>query len=69
MSLSLTKLAQFQGRPGPLLLVIMDGVGIGKRDESDGVFMAHPKTLNSLMESPLYTKLQAHGDGCRNAFR
>jgi 2,3-bisphosphoglycerate-independent phosphoglycerate mutase len=61
MSLSLTKLEQFQGRPGPLLLIVMDGVGIGKRDESDGVFMAQPKTLNSLMGSALYTQLQAHG--------
>ncbi len=61
MSLSLSKLAKFQGRPGPVLLIIMDGVGIGKRDASDAVFLAQPATLNSLMESKLYTKLQAHG--------
>jgi 2,3-bisphosphoglycerate-independent phosphoglycerate mutase len=39
----------------------MDGVGIGKHDESDGVFMAHPATLNSLMGSAMYAQLQAHG--------
>ncbi|MGO8676792.1 MAG: 2,3-bisphosphoglycerate-independent phosphoglycerate mutase [Limisphaerales bacterium] len=61
MSLSLSKLDRFHGRPGPLLLIIMDGVGIGKRDESDGVFLAQPKNLNSLMASALYTQLRAHG--------
>jgi 2,3-bisphosphoglycerate-independent phosphoglycerate mutase len=61
MSLELSKLPQFKGRQGPLLLVIMDGVGIGKRDESDGVFQAKPAVLNSLMASPLYVQLRAHG--------
>jgi 2,3-bisphosphoglycerate-independent phosphoglycerate mutase len=61
MSLELQKLPGFHGRPGPLLLIVMDGVGIGKRDESDAVFQAKPATLNSLMASPLYTQLRAHG--------
>jgi 2,3-bisphosphoglycerate-independent phosphoglycerate mutase len=39
----------------------MDGVGIGKRDESDGVFLARPGNLNSLMGTALYTQLRAHG--------
>jgi 2,3-bisphosphoglycerate-independent phosphoglycerate mutase len=61
MSLSLSKLSQFNGRPGPVLLVIMDGVGIGKRDESDAVYLAQPVNLNALMKAPLYTQLRAHG--------
>ncbi|MBF0531843.1 MAG: 2,3-bisphosphoglycerate-independent phosphoglycerate mutase [Candidatus Omnitrophica bacterium] len=61
MSLTLKKLDNFQGRPGPLLLIIMDGVGIGKQDASDGVFMARPACLNGLMQSGLYACLQAHG--------
>jgi len=57
----LPRLANFSVRPGPVLLIIMDGVGLGKRDESDGVFMARPECLNKLFNSPLYTQLQAHG--------
>ena len=63
----------FPGRPGPLLLVIMDGVGIGKRDDSDGVFRAKTPVLDQLTRGwdgaagreatapPFYTTLQAHG--------
>ena len=60
-SLELKKLSNFSGRPGPLLLIIMDGVGIGKRDDSDGVFLAKPPCLDELMKSKLYTQLKAHG--------
>ncbi len=59
--LILNKIKGFHPRKGPLLLVILDGVGIGKRDESDGVFMAHTPCLDRLMEGDLYTTLQAHG--------
>ena len=59
--LSLKKLTEFHGRKGPLLLIILDGVGIGKRDASDGVFMARTPCLDRLMKSPLYTTLKAHG--------
>lgn len=44
-----------------MLLVIMDGVGIGKRDDSDGVFLAKTPCLEALMQSKLYTPLKAHG--------
>ena len=60
-SLELKKLGHFSGRPGPLLLVIMDGVGIGKQDDSDGVFLAKTPCLDELMKSKLYTQLKAHG--------
>lgn len=59
--LLLKKLKKFSGRRGPLLLIILDGVGIGKRDASDGVFMARTPCLDRLMKSPLYTTLKAHG--------
>ncbi|MFA5261660.1 MAG: 2,3-bisphosphoglycerate-independent phosphoglycerate mutase [Candidatus Omnitrophota bacterium] len=58
---SLKKLKNFHGRPGPLLLIIMDGIGLGKQDESDGVFMAKTPVLDRLFKSELYTTLQAHG--------
>lgn len=44
-----------------MLLIILDGVGIGKRDVSDGVFRARTPCLDRLMKSPLYTTLKAHG--------
>ncbi len=61
MSLELKKLPNFSGRPGPLLLIIMDGVGIGKHDDSDGVFLAKTPCLDELMKSEFYTQLKAHG--------
>lgn len=61
MPYQLKKLSQFHGRPGPLLLIILDGVGIGKRDESDGVFLAKTPCLDELMKGELYTTLKAHG--------
>jgi len=57
----LKRLEKFQGRPGPLLLIIMDGIGIGKQDESDGVYMARTPVLDELLRQDLYTVLQAHG--------
>ena len=59
--MKLNKVKGFQPRKGPLFLIILDGVGIGKRDESDGVFMARTPCLDRLMEGELYTTLQAHG--------
>jgi len=61
MSFELKKLSNFSGRPGPLMLVVMDGIGIGKRDDSDGVFLAKTPCLDELMKSKLYTELRAHG--------
>lgn len=59
--LRLEKLPHYAPFPGPVVFVIMDGVGIGKRDESDGVYMAYTPTLDALFTEPLYTQLKAHG--------
>ncbi|MCF6269472.1 MAG: 2,3-bisphosphoglycerate-independent phosphoglycerate mutase [Melioribacteraceae bacterium] len=61
MELKLNKLENFAGSKGPLLLVIMDGVGFGKKDESDAVYLAKTPNLDKLLESRLQTKLTAHG--------
>ena len=61
MELKLKKLNNFTPRKGPLLLIIMDGVGIGKEDESNAVYMANTPCLDKLFKSKLYTELQAHG--------
>ena len=47
--------------PGPVVLIIMDGVGLGSRDERDGVFMAHTPVLDGLLQQKLMVSLQAHG--------
>lgn len=48
-------------RKGPVVLVIMDGVGFGKYKEGDAVAEAKTATLSSLYESAPWTKLKAHG--------
>ena len=59
--LQLDRLTPYTEFPGPVVLVIMDGVGIGKQDESDGVFLAYTPTLDRLFAEPVYTQLAAHG--------
>lgn len=51
----------FPGRPGPMCLIVMDGIGIGKQDDSNAVFVAKTPTLDKLFGAKLYTQLQAHG--------
>jgi 2,3-bisphosphoglycerate-independent phosphoglycerate mutase len=59
--LSLKKLAGYKPFPGPVVTVIMDGVGIGPQDESDGVAMAYTPVLDKLLEGDLVCRLKAHG--------
>ncbi len=47
--------------PGPVVAVIMDGIGIGPQDESDGVYVSYTPTLDALMQEPLMLQLKAHG--------
>ena len=65
MSLKLEPLIDLLPRNGPLVLIIMDGVGIGKKDKGDCVYNASLPNLNSLIEwskkYSLYTQLKAHG--------
>lgn len=59
--LQLARLPGYHAFPGPVVLVIMDGVGLGKRDESDGVFLANTPVLDELLAEPLFVALKAHG--------
>jgi 2,3-bisphosphoglycerate-independent phosphoglycerate mutase len=61
MKLELKRLENFTPRKGPLVLIIMDGVGIGKQDETNAVYVAKTPCLDSLFKSKLSTTLQAHG--------
>lgn len=57
----LKKLSWFRGRRGPLLLIIMDGVGIGKQGEENALFVAETPNLDALFRRSLFAELQAHG--------
>jgi len=61
MGLHLQRLDKFSGRKGPLLLIIMDGIGIGKPYAGNAVYCANTPTFDKLFSSPLFTTLQAHG--------
>ncbi|MBZ5641037.1 MAG: 2,3-bisphosphoglycerate-independent phosphoglycerate mutase [Acidobacteriia bacterium] len=47
--------------PGPVLLVVLDGIGIGRRDEWDAVALARTPTLDALMARSPSRLLKAHG--------
>jgi 2,3-bisphosphoglycerate-independent phosphoglycerate mutase len=51
----------FPGRPGPLLVVIMDGVGLGVGDEGDAVHLARTPVLDELWRDHPHLALRAHG--------
>ena len=61
----LNKLSTFTGRPGPLLLIVMDGVGIGEKNDGNAVHLAKPTNLIKLeklcRERNLFCQLKAHG--------
>ncbi len=57
----LKPLPGFTPSNGPVVTVILDGIGIGSRDERDGVFVSHTPVLDQLFSEPLYTQLKAHG--------
>jgi len=59
--LSLRTLPSFSGRPGPLLLVIADGVGVAPPGPSNAVTEADTPVLDQLCAGELYTELAAHG--------
>ena len=61
MSLALSKHPSFAGRPGPVLLVIADGVGIAPAGPSNAISLAETPVLDRLMGGELFTPLAAHG--------
>ena len=57
----LKKLSQFNGVPGPVLTIVMDGVGIAPDTEANAVAGAYTPTLDMLMAKYPMVKLKAHG--------
>ncbi len=58
---TLKKHEQFPGVPGPVVVAVMDGVGIGRQDESDAVWLARTPELDRLKKSTPTRSLRAHG--------
>ncbi|MBD3385364.1 2,3-bisphosphoglycerate-independent phosphoglycerate mutase [candidate division KSB1 bacterium] len=52
----------FSGHKGPLLLIIMDGMGNGKEYDGNAVWLANTPVLDKLKQGKLVTELQAHGE-------
>ena len=57
MSLGLAKLPSLAGRPGPVLVVVADGVGVAPPGASNAVTEAVTPTLDLLTSGELYTCL------------
>ncbi len=58
---ALKKNESFHTRRGPVVLVIMDGVGIGKYKEGDAVLDSNTPFLHKMMATLPMTTLKAHG--------
>jgi 2,3-bisphosphoglycerate-independent phosphoglycerate mutase len=52
---------EFDPRPGPVLVVVMDGVGIGQPDEGNAVHLARTPVLDSIWSRWPTCRLMAHG--------
>ena len=61
MSATLKKLSSFNGVNGPVLTIVMDGVGIAPDTVSNAVTGAYTPTLDMLMKNYPMVQLKAHG--------
>jgi 2,3-bisphosphoglycerate-independent phosphoglycerate mutase len=57
----LAKHASLERRPGPVVLCILDGVGVGRGDGDDAVSSARTPNLDRLRKAGPYRTLRAHG--------
>ena len=57
----LKKLNGFDGVQGPLVTIVMDGVGIAPENEGNAVYLASTPTLDNLMKNYPMVSLKAHG--------
>ncbi len=61
VTLTLRPSKRIETTPGPVLLVVIDGVGLGRLDEYDAVHVARTPTLDRLTTTGAYRALKAHG--------
>ena len=57
----LNKSTKFEGVKGPLLTIVMDGVGIAPDNGANAIAAAHTPTLDMLMKNYPMVPLKAHG--------
>ena len=57
----LKKSNSFKGVEGPLVTIVMDGVGIAPENEGNAVYLASTPTLDGLMKNYPMVALKAHG--------
>jgi 2,3-bisphosphoglycerate-independent phosphoglycerate mutase len=57
----LQRLETYGGPKGPVVLAIMDGIGIGAHEEGDLVRASHTPTLDWLAKNAVASSLKAHG--------
>ncbi len=58
---TLKKLKNFKGVEGPLLTIVMDGVGIAPDNGANAVAAAHTPTLDRIMRDYPTIAIKAHG--------
>ena len=58
---ALKKNPSFTRRKGPVVLMIMDGVGFGKYTDGDAFLKSYTPELDNLMKTCSFTELKAHG--------
>ena len=61
MASTLKKLNNFEGINGPVLTIVMDGVGIAPEGDGNAVSRAYTPTLDSIMAKYPMVSLKAHG--------
>ena len=61
MKLELRKHPRYAGPAGPVVLVVLDGIGIGQGDEADAVKLAATPTMDRLWAPGVRCQLRAHG--------
>ncbi len=59
--MKLDKSSRFTPCPGPVVTIVLDGVGISPREEGDAIKSARTPELNRLMTHYPMTQLRAHG--------
>ena len=59
--MKLEKLSEFKGTAGPVLTIVMDGVGLAPKREGNAVAEAYTPTLDMLMSEYPTVQLKAHG--------
>ena len=61
----LKKLEKFAGRDGPLVLIVTDGIGLGKNNDRNAFYLANTPFLKKLQrictQTQQFAKLKAHG--------